>query len=1124
MCMADRIGDQLTDSNASESTGTDGLSSRSSSFRSDTDLLKDIDATLNDILNSMGRMSQSNARNMIPTRSKWATGRTSRSSVRGGNTHISSKGFLDDFTDGITEALLDSLGASDFKKRIQDGLKGLADSMNVSLDVLPREIGNQLGQYLSNTGPGKMISSRINEALGSFMDNVSDAFNSGKSSSSMRDAIKNGWNHAFGGRTPSSGDVSEVANAARNSGSNVISFPGSTSVPSGTSTAAAEAEMAQAASTSTELATVGETAGMAGSEIAGLASSAAAACPYILAIIAALIVIDQAMEAVEPAINSFVDFVTVLESAGNRYQTSSKKNLEEAQKRLQADAETMVRKPFQILEEAATSLYQVWDNQLKTISATQGYTKADVQDLMSVYAQRLRSEGLSSVVSGADIMTNLSKVLESGMSGKVAEEFSYMATKLEAAVPTQDFFSYASTYASVAANAIAAGKSQSEAIELANQEMEAFASNLLYASRELSGGFSSGLKDAASLFEDAVKIATTSRTGDASQISGVLTAVSAVAGSIAPDLASGLVDAVVKAATGGNSSELVALRSLSGVNASNTEFLRALANDPQGIFEALFSNLAKLQNMSNDNFMEVAEGLSSIFGVSMDAFARVDFNYLAQQIANMNVNNSSLEDNIKLLADGQTTTSEEQLKMAQINKYMIDEGLSYVLDNDAARSIQEHMWQEQIARELQESTYAIDLQGKGLELLQGILTTADNIVNFLNPFSYLKNFANIAITTKEAQAMKGDIKRLLEAGKVGQGNALELYRLTTTNQDLHLIPDITTLMGAVSFRGGISLMDRLFNNFTNTSGLLNQGSDLIQYYLRSQYNSSATKSPTSVYRWANVGKSASRALSAIDYNATGLPEYDRSATSTADLAKQRSNQMLQKFLDTMKTAVSENKSYSDWTATAKNFGIKNLSDAFETAGITESDLKGAFANQEAQKASEYTHNRQVNEDEFWKQATSFYLNTQQPWLDFEQEIADNQTAMIAELVKANTELTNIWSREDKFFTEYLADWRNYYVKHTAYSESTLDSYKAADIIKSEKKENGDAVLALANALTQNTIGIQEGFKDPVVQTNVLLAKILIVAEAIMQQNNKTGGVSLADSLSALGLGITTPSV
>ena len=106
----------------------------------------------------------------------------------------------------------------------------------------------------------------------------------------------------------------------------------------------------------------------------------------------------------------------------------------------------------------------------------------------------------------------------------------------------------------------------------------------------------------------------------------------------------------------------------------------------------------------------------------------------------------------------------------------------------------------------------------------------------------------------------------------------------------------------------------------------------------------------------------------------------------------------------------------------------------------------------------------------------------------------------------------------------MKEWTNYYVHHTAYSNATLDSYKAADIIKAEKKENGDAVLALANALTDNTIGIKEGFKDPVVQTNVLLAKILIVAEAIMQQNNKTGGLSLPDALSALGLGMTSETV
>ena len=89
--------------------------------------------------------------------------------------------------------------------------------------------------------------------------------------------------------------------------------------------------------------------------------------------------------------------------------------------------------------------------------------------------------------------------------------------------------------------------------------------------------------------------------------------------------------------------------------------------------------------------MEVAEGLSSIFGVSLEALARIDFNYLAQSISQMSVGTAALEENMELLASGQTTLTAEQLKNAQINKYMIDEGLSYVLDNEAARAIQQHM-------------------------------------------------------------------------------------------------------------------------------------------------------------------------------------------------------------------------------------------------------------------------------------------------------------------------------------------------------------------------------------------------------------------------------------------------
>ena len=48
--------------------------------------------------------------------------------------------------------------------------------------------------------------------------------------------------------------------------------------------------------------------------------------------------------------------------------------------------------------------------------------------------------------------------------------------------------------------------SQAEAIEYANSQLKTFASEVLYASRNLAGGFSTGLKDAQSPFEDSVRL------------------------------------------------------------------------------------------------------------------------------------------------------------------------------------------------------------------------------------------------------------------------------------------------------------------------------------------------------------------------------------------------------------------------------------------------------------------------------------------------------------------------------------------------------------------------------------------------------------------------------------------
>ena len=1112
-------------SNSDKSTKSDDKSSnitQTSKSGTNASTLKSIDANVKAILNAVSGMSQSAARQHLSgsksSDDKWQPFRSANKSKSKGNKQSKAMGSLyDQFIDGLSDELLDSLGASDLKKSLQGSINELAKGMGVEVSDIPSTLGKQLGKQLANSQMGKAISEKVKTLSSNALDSATNLFKDGMSSSGLGEAMSKGLKKGlsfFKGAGGAEGAASAAAQA--------------TNIASGV------AGTSEAATTIAGVSGLAEGAAGAGEALMGLTATAGSAIATGGLVIAGMLVLDKVIENVTPALEGMKEVAEASKASANRSSDERKKFTELQKERIKADINTLVTEPFELLKKAATSLYDVWDNQLRTISATQGYNKSDVQDLMSSYAQRLRDEGLTSVVSGSDIMNNLSNVLNSGLSGKVAEEFAYLATKLNAAVPTQDFFSYADTYASLAAQAIQQGKSQEEAISYANKELESFASNVLYASRQLSGGFSSGLKNAQTLFQQSAQIAAASKTGDPAQISGVLTSISAIAGAVAPDLASGIVDAVVKAATGGNSSDIVALRSLAGINASNTEFLQALAKDPKAVFTELFTNLGKMQNMSNDNFMEVAEGLSSVFGISMDAFSRVDFNYLAKSISEMNVNNASLDENIKLLASGETTTTTEQLKMQQINKYMLDEGLSYVLDNEASRAIQEHMWDEQMKRDLQETEYAVNLQGAALDALTGIKQTVENIRSFLNPFALVKKVANLIGTASESAALKADTVQVLEKGKVGKGDASSLYNLTTSNKDLHLTQQLVDLMGGTSAYGKASSIRKFNTALLDTqtgspsfgiSALLGAGAKASAVG-KSLLNSLITKSgPTSKYQWSGVGKSIAKSLATTQMNTTGVrnntTNYSNTSTSASNAIKNKSKANLQKFIDSMKSAAEAKMSFDEWKSTASKYGINDLSAMLEDYGVTENDLEGEYGSQQASVANEYKHNREVQEDEFWKQATSYALNTQPAWLAYQQTITTNQQSLITLVTATNTQLSEIWKRNDTFFTTYLNEWRNYFVKHTAYSAATLNSYKAADIIKSEKKSNGDAVLALAQALTQNTIGIKEGFQDPVVQTNVLLAKILLVVETLMQQNNTTGQLSLPDALAALSTGMVT---
>ena len=823
--------------------------------------------------------------------------------------------------------------------------------------------------------------------------------------------------------------------------------------------------------------------------------------PQLLAVYAVTKVLEIGIQllanAVAPAIEGLKQFGETLKKTANRTHDEQDQMLENAQKRLEEDVKTMVETPFKILEDAAQKLYDTWDTNIREINQTQGYNKEDLQSLIGSYAQRLRDENLSSVVSSADITENLTKVLESGLSGQVAEEFAYLATKLNAAIPTQDFFQYADAYASLAATAIQNGQSEAEAIAYANTQLEAFANNILYASRQISGGFSTGLKNANELFEQSVKIAQTGRSKNVTEISGVMASVSAIVGAVAPDLASSITDMIYNAATGGNTSQLVALRSLAGINASNTEFLREFTQNPKAVFTELFENLADMQQMSPDNYMEVAEGLAEVFGVSMDALARVDFNYLAQAISEMNVNSSSLEENLQLLASGESTTTAEQMRMQQINQYMIDEGLAYVMDNEAARAIQQHMWDEQIANEIMEATYGVELTGSAAEAIQGIKQTVDNIIGFLIPFIGIgRALTNIATTTAEVVAQRADIAQSLELGKVGQGNKSDLYNLTTRGQNLNLTPEYVALQGGKSLYGITNNIGNALQNSWSAFGNSDLTQKLVQVGLKAydRVNSSYS-GPTSMYNWGVVGKStASTALGGLSGGAAtgGIVPTVQNATKSAQAQAQNK---LDKYMSTdyMQEFVDEGKSFEEYFKAADRALGGKFEDQLDDAGIQKSQLESQFQSLQTQKGAQESAERQQREEDFWKNTQDYLLQT--------IELFNYQNQVLEEFYKKHTAFYDAWV--------------DYFVKHTAYSAA----YNHSDVTKvqiAERSGSEDAVYALAEALTKNTVDLL----DPTIQTNALLSQILIVVNAIMQQNNKTGaGLSLPDTLSGLALGI-----
>lgn len=1159
------LGDIVNNLPGGEGTNTNS----NADVQAQIQLLRSIDNTMKQLLRNGQSMSRDNA---TTSTSSFRHDNTFRTLSRGGRGSS-----FRDFEGEFRRELLGGFVGSGFQETVRGLFQELADDMGVSLRDLPGTLGKALGRQLAdtikNSTIGQEVTGRIQGALNRGAETIRSRYRQGRDAwyeqnpearrpTPVRDTQQSGLQAR----------VSDVVNRVTRGGSaktvsEMIVYAQSVSFIQGSDDplfADLNKKLTDILSPDTEILedAVGELAGQAGQlggaagqvgELAGAAgeaggtlgslvtgggelggamaglgevfAGAGAVIPEILVAMVALEAIDwaveKAMEALKPAIEGVTKAFEQAKKTADRERSSAKQRIQSSQDRLEADVRTMVETPFKILEDAANKLYETWDNNLRTITATQGYNKEEYSDLLGAFAERLRSEGLTSVINTAAISDNLAEILKQGLTGVVAEEFAYQATKLNAAVPTQDFFQYAAQYGSLVANAmLQQNMSQADAIKYATSQLMQYASDILYASREITGGIATGLQDASNIFTQAVQISQAARTNDPSQVSGVMTVISAVTGAIAPDLATAMTDAVYKAATGGNSSEIVALRSLAGINASNTEFLKALAEDPQSVFADLFEALAQRQHMSDDAYMEVAEGLSSVFGLSMDTFARVDFDYLAQAIREMDTNSDALLDNLALLASGQTTLTKEQMVNQQVNKYMIEEGLAEVLNSEAGRAVMEHMWQEQIANQITEATYGVELKGSALDAIEGVKTTVDKIATFLNPFRAANKVFNALGTIVETAGMQVDIKRILEAGRVGVGNEQTLYNLTTRGQLLNVTSDLLTLLGETSAYGEISQARR--TQYVKNKQLWGGSNSLTLWGMFTDYSDSmselggglkSTESvskhrPTTQYVWGTLGKSVAKAILESSYNTktpTGIGGASESTTEAAQAqAYKTATDKLSKAFAYMNDYISESgaeSTYEEWAKKARTmYGIADMEKTLEAAKLTEEQAKEQFDQALTQYAAQRELKRQTTEEDFWKDSL---------------EKMDKRTELLGEMSSMlQSKLDSIFGKIQDFYN----DWVSYYIRHTYYERAGMDYGKVSEIQSKEKDKTETAVYALADALTQNNVDL----RDPAVQTNVLLAQVLKVLNVIAQQG-ATGvenAISLPDTIAGMALGIT----
>ena len=339
-------------------------------------------------------------------------------------------------------------------------------------------------------------------------------------------------------------------------------------------------------------------------------------------------------------------------------------------------------------------------------------------------------------------------------------------------------------------------------------------------------------------------------------------------------------------------------------------------------------------------------------------------------------------------------------------------------------------------------------------------------------------------------------------------------------------------MGGASAYESIRSLNKIRNSFLNPITSLHDvgtiGRNGLSAVLQTALGN-MSRSFESSYTWSTISKSAASAVSNLakitESSSPSTNIHTVSAQTATSQTQAKLNSKLETMLseDYMKDMINNNKTFADWKSSSSNFGIANIESALEGVGLTLAQAESQFNSAMAGVAAEQENMRKEKWDAWRDDKSSAYFDymtltwtvgttSQLATIILNQE---NHMKLVTEFKDAtNTNLNKIYNKAEQWYK----DWVKYYVEFSGYyANSGFTANDVAEIGRKEKKDQGDTVYALADALTKAGLDL----KDPTLQTNALLAQILIVANQILQQqNSQPGNSSLVESMIGLATGLT----